>query len=95
MDYERRKISQALDLFRVVRHSNYDVIRDLPESAFERTGTHSTRGPISLLFLTRLIAEHVEHHVQQIASTRAAYKQHRAQERAAQTKVEPDATVIS
>jgi hypothetical protein len=98
LDYQKRKISQALELFRVVRHSNYDVIRDLPEPAFERTGTHSQRGAVSLLFLTRLCAEHVEHHVQQIASTRAAHKAHRAQERAAQvstqSKEEPDASVV-
>ena len=44
LDYQKRKISQALELFRVVRHANYDVLRDLPEPAFERTGTHSQRG---------------------------------------------------
>jgi hypothetical protein len=81
LDYEKRKISQALELFRVVRHSNYEVVKDLPEAAFARTGNHTVRGEISLLQFTRLCAEHVEHHVQQIAATRAAYKDHRAKER--------------
>lgn len=81
LDYEKRKISQALELFRVVRHSNFDVIKDLPEPAFARTGTHTVRGEVSLLQFTRICAEHVEHHVQQIAATRAAYKEHRAKER--------------
>ena len=79
--YEKRKISQALELFRVIRHWNYDLLRDLPETVFERTGTHSERGQFSLMQLTRLVAEHVEHHVQQIAATRAAYKEHRTRER--------------
>ncbi len=79
LDYEKRKISQALELFRVLRHSNFDVIKDLPESAFARTGTHTTRGKMSLLDFTRLIAEHAENHVKQIAQVRAAYKEHRAQ----------------
>lgn len=81
LGYEKRKISQALELFRVVRQSNYEVVRDLPEEAFARTGTHTERGQFSLLQLTRLVAEHVEHHVHQIAATRAAYKAHRAKER--------------
>jgi hypothetical protein len=81
LGYEKRKISQALELFRLTRHWNYDLLRDLPESAFERTGTHSERGQFSLMQLTRLVAEHVEHHVQQIGATRAAYKEHRTKER--------------
>ena len=78
LDYDKRKISQALELFRVLRHSNYDLLKGQPESAFARTGTHSEAGEMSLLQLTRLCAEHVEHHVQQIAATRAAYKEQRA-----------------
>jgi hypothetical protein len=78
LDYEKRKISQALELFRVLRHSNFEIIKDLPESAFARTGTHTTRGKMSLLDLTRLIAGHAENHVKQIAGVRAAYKEHRA-----------------
>lgn len=78
LGHEKQKISQILELFRVLRHANYDVLKDLPESAFARTGNHSERGEITLLKLTQLNAEHVEHHVQQLAATRAAYREHRA-----------------
>jgi hypothetical protein len=78
LDYEKRKISQSLELFRVLRHSNYDLIKDLPEAAFARTGNHSKRGQMSLLDFTKLFAEHVENHVQQIAAIRAAYRESRA-----------------
>lgn len=78
LDYEKRKISQALELFRVLRASNYELLKDLPESAFARMGTHSVRGPMSLLQLVTLFAEHAENHATQLRGVRAAYKEHRA-----------------
>ncbi len=83
LDYEKRKISQALEIFRILRSANYDLLKDLPESAFHRTGTHTARGPMSLMTVLRLYAEHVEKHVKQLQGVRAAYKEHRA--RVAQT----------
>jgi hypothetical protein len=56
----------------------------MPEEAFARTGVHTESGPLTLLDLIRGNAEHVEEHVQQIQRTRAAYREHRAQQ-AAQT----------
>jgi len=78
LDYEKRKISQALELFRVLRNSNYDLLKDQPEPVFARRGKHTTRGEMSLLEFTRLFAEHVESHVQQIAAIRAQYREQRA-----------------
>ena len=37
LDYEKRKISQALELFRVLRSSNYDLLRDAPPEVFARS----------------------------------------------------------
>lgn len=78
LGHEKRKISHVLELFRVLRSSNFELLKDLPEAAFARSGNHSERGKITLLDLMRLNSEHVEHHVQQIAVTRAAYREHRA-----------------
>jgi len=78
LDYEKRKISQALEIFRVLRSSNYDLLKDLPESTFERKGTHSERGAMTLQDVLRVYANHVESHVRQIQGVRAAYKEHRA-----------------
>lgn len=78
LDYERRKISQALEMFRLLRSGNYDLLKDQPAEAFERSGTHSERGRVSLLQTLRTLAEHAENHVKQIQSVRAAYREHRA-----------------
>jgi hypothetical protein len=79
LDYGKRKISQALEIFRVLRSANFDLLKDQPESAFARPGTHTKRGPLTLKDMLKMYAEHVENHVKQILSVRAAYKEHRAQ----------------
>jgi hypothetical protein len=78
LDYSRRKLSQALDTFRRTRAENYDLLKDLPQETFARTGRHSERGTITLLDLLRIFAGHPEKHVQQIQAARAAYKEFKA-----------------
>ena len=77
LDYDKRKISQAIETFRRLRGENYELLKDLPETAFARIGTHRALGAVSLLDLLRGYAEHVEGHVKQIQSVRAAFKEHR------------------
>src|SRR5262249_24772558 len=78
LDYEKRKISSALEIFRVLRSLNFELLKDQPEEAFARQGTHSQRGALTLQDLLRIYAEHVENHVKQIQGVRAAYRVHRA-----------------
>jgi len=79
LDYDKRKLSQTLEIFRTLRVAlNYELLKDLPPQAFERTGMHSERGKVRLLDLITLAAEHVEKHATQLQSVRAAYKEHRA-----------------
>jgi DinB superfamily len=78
LDYDKRKISQLLEIFRVMRASNYELLKDLPAETYARTGTHSERGLMSLLQMLTLCTEHTEKHTSQIRGVRAAYKEHRA-----------------
>ena len=79
LDYSKRKISQAIEMFRRVRAETYDLLKDLPESAFARTATHVERGPTTLGEYVEHSAMHVENHVRQIQAARAAYKEYKAQ----------------
>lgn len=78
LDYARRKPSASLETFRRIRAENWELLKDLPESAFERIGLHSERGPLTLLALLRIYAEHAEKHTTQIRNVRAAFQQSRA-----------------
>lgn len=74
LDYFRRKTTQALETFRHIRGVNYDLLQSLPEEAFQRQGTHSQRGPVTLLEMLRIYARHAEKHAEQIQAVRQAYK---------------------
>jgi hypothetical protein len=82
LDYGKRKISQALETFRRMRGENYELLKDLPESAFSRTGMHTELGQVTVRDLLKLNAEHAESHVRQVQATRASYKEHKTRQAA-------------
>jgi hypothetical protein len=63
---------------RILRADNYQLLKDLPETTFSRTGNHPERGTLSLLDLLRGFAQHSESHATQIREVRVAYKASRA-----------------
>ena len=77
LDYGRRLPKQSLETFRRLRAENYELLKALPESAFERTGMHSVRGAVSLGQMLTTFADHVESHARQMQAIRDAYKQAR------------------
>ncbi len=78
LDYARRKPKQSLETFRRIRAENHDLLKGLPESAFERAGTHTENGRVTLLQLLETYASHAESHARQLQEIREAYKQHKA-----------------
>lgn len=74
LDYARRQPKQSLESFRRLRSENYELLKAVPESAFERLGMHSKRGPVSLRELVNSRADHVENHVRQVQAIRDEYK---------------------
>ncbi len=75
LDYRNRKPSQAIETFRRLRGENYELLKDLPEDAYQRVGIHSERGPVTLLELLRTFTNHPEKHAQQLRAVRAAFKE--------------------
>ena len=88
LDYNKRKISQALETFRRLRTENHELIKDLPESVFARVGIHSKDGPMTLRQVVEWFATHLEGHVREIQQVRAGYREHRARQ-AAQALAQP------
>jgi hypothetical protein len=75
LDYSRRKPKTSLDTLRRLRAENHELLKDLPENAFARTGNHTERGPISLLQMVAGGADHLESHARQAQAIRDAYKE--------------------
>jgi hypothetical protein len=78
LDYARRKPKVSLEAFRRIRGENHELLSGLPEAAFERSGNHSERGPMTLRSLLETAAAHAESHARQAQAIRDAYKDAKA-----------------
>src|SRR5258708_16046009 len=74
LDYARKQPKQSLESFRRVRAENYELLKSLPDSAFESTGGHSERGPLTPWQLLGIYADHAERHSRQMQANREAFK---------------------
>jgi DinB superfamily len=74
LDYVHRKPKQSLESFRRQRAENYDLLKNLPETAFARTGNHTEMGNVTLLQLVDGYAAHAENHARQMQQIREEYK---------------------
>jgi|SRR5579871_1154009 len=74
LDYARRKPKQSLETFRRIRAENYELLKDLPEAAYTRTGNHLQNGSLTLRRLVEGMAQHAESHARQLQDIREAYK---------------------
>lgn len=73
--YSQRDLAEELELLRLVRQQLGTILRSLPEEAFQRTGRHAIRGPVTLEYLLKTITEHIPHHIRFIEEKRAALRQ--------------------
>ena len=74
LDYARRKPKQSLETFRRIRAENYELLKEVPPAAWDRTGNHTENGPMTLLRVLEGYAEHAESHARQLQEIREAYK---------------------
>jgi hypothetical protein len=74
LDYSRRKPKQSLETFRRLRAENHELLKGLPESAFDRTGNHTQNGPVTLRQMLEGYAGHAESHARQMQEIREEYK---------------------
>ncbi len=70
--YTTLPVDTALDTFRTNRLTTTEILRRLPESAFDRVGLHPERGRMTLTDLVELYAWHVDHHLKFIRKKREA-----------------------
>ncbi|HEV2580912.1 MAG TPA: DinB family protein, partial [Ktedonobacteraceae bacterium] len=74
LGYLHQDAPLALNLFRTMRLSNAALLRTLPASAWERTGTHTERGEMSLYDIFMTFLRHGETHLNQIEQVKQSLK---------------------
>ena len=65
-NYAQRPIEPALDAFRAARSTTAQILRQLDDAAFARTGTHSESGAYGVEHWLRTYAHHGAEHADQI-----------------------------
>jgi hypothetical protein len=74
LDYSRRKSEESLETFRRIRMENYELLKEVPDAAWERTGNHTENGPMTPRRLLEGYAGHAESHARQLEELRTAFR---------------------
>jgi hypothetical protein len=70
--YGSRELAEELNVIGATRAQVTRILRTLSESDFERRGTHSEAGPLTLRELVERVTGHVGHHLKFIHEKRQA-----------------------
>ena len=70
--YEDQDAQRAIELINLVRIQMTNILRRMPDNAFDRAGRHSERGRLTLRNLLETATNHLEHHLRFIHAKRAA-----------------------
>lgn len=72
--YGKRNVKRSLEIFRVLRENNLDMLKTLPPEAWEKHGMHLERGKETISHLARMFAGHDTNHLLQIDRIAAQLK---------------------
>jgi hypothetical protein len=65
-EYRDRDARRSLEVFRVLRENNLQMLKEIPRETWENYGMHLERGKETIAHLTRMFAGHDTNHVLQI-----------------------------
>lgn len=69
--YEQRSAVDEVAVFELLRKQMATILTSLPDSAFDRAGTHDQRGRMTLAEIVKFASDHLEHHLKFIHAKRA------------------------
>jgi uncharacterized damage-inducible protein DinB len=70
--YDQRDVEEELQLIEATREHMARILRAMESDQFQRTGQHSTDGPLTLKTLLQRIIGHIPHHIKYIEEKRSA-----------------------
>jgi len=66
LEYSKINLDESLEVIRLMRKVNYNLLSRLKPEDFKKKGVHSTKGELTLEDLVNSYIEHVETHLNQI-----------------------------
>ncbi len=76
LNYHQQSTDDALELFKWLRLTSYNLIRTLPESAWAQTIEHPENGTMTLDDWLKVYAEHIPLHIEQMNQNYAEWSRH-------------------
>ena len=70
LHYDKLDAALAAEAFRITHVLMAEILRQLPDAAFDRAGMHSERGRVTLGQLVKDYTEHVDHHMKFVREKR-------------------------
>jgi uncharacterized damage-inducible protein DinB len=70
LPYDELDAEAACDIFAKNRRLTGEILKRQPNAAFERTGLHNETGEITLAYLVKTYAGHLDHHMQFVKKKR-------------------------
>jgi hypothetical protein len=74
LNYAEQNAEEALELFKLLRRSTYQLIRRLPPSVWDNTVTHSESGLMTFDQWLDIYERHVREHIEQMQGIYAAWQ---------------------
>jgi hypothetical protein len=66
LDYKKIDLNESLEIIKLIRSSNYNLLSRIPAEYFDKKGIHSTKGEMTLEFFVSSCIQHVYKHINQI-----------------------------
>jgi uncharacterized damage-inducible protein DinB len=70
LPYDELDAEKACDIFALNRRLMGEILKRQPDAAFQRTGLHSETGEITLEYLVKTYAGHLDHHMKFVREKR-------------------------
>jgi hypothetical protein len=74
LDYHARSTTDALELFRLIRKTTYDLLKEQPDSVFAHTIIHPEHGVMTLDDWLVIYDNHVAGHIAQMRANHEAWR---------------------
>ena len=74
LQYAEQSLDEYLELFRWLRHTTYQLIRNLPEASWSNTYVHSENGPTTLEEWLIIYERHIPGHIHQMQQNYDAWQ---------------------
>jgi hypothetical protein len=75
LKYLDQNPDEALELFRLLRASTYDLVKTLPDEVWTHTVTHTESGPMGMERWLQIYADHITNHLNQMQGVYDEWKQ--------------------